>query len=196
MIGMDPFAAVVELDRVMTGFDRPWFVSGGWAIDLFVGRVTREHEDIEMGLFLPDQVAIRGHLREWELFHIRDKTWVTWAATNRIELPEFQVQARSARSTLPAFDIFFNPIDGGDWLSRRHPGLRVAVTELVRWSPMPAGIPYLAPEVQLLYKAKYHRPKDDADFESAIELLEREPRKWLRDTLATHHPDDPWIARL
>ena len=50
MIGMDPFAAVVELDRVMTGFDRPWFVSGGWAIDLFVGRVTREHEDIEMGL--------------------------------------------------------------------------------------------------------------------------------------------------
>ena len=29
MIGMDPFAAVVELDRVMTGFDRPWFVSGG-----------------------------------------------------------------------------------------------------------------------------------------------------------------------
>jgi len=188
------FASVIEVDRVMTGFDRPWFVSGGWAIDLFLGHVTREHEDLEIGAFFPDQRAIRELLQEWDLFRIRDATWVPWVETDRIELPEFQAQARSARTALPAFDIFFNPIDGDDWLSRRHAGVRVAVADLIRRTP--ARIPYLAPEVQLLYKAKYHRAKDDADFEAAIRVMDAAQRQWLRKVLATHHPGDPWLGRL
>jgi hypothetical protein len=47
---MSAFEPIEAVARVMAGFPRPWFVSGGWAIDLFVGRVTREHEDLEVGL--------------------------------------------------------------------------------------------------------------------------------------------------
>ncbi|MFD6463810.1 nucleotidyltransferase domain-containing protein [Streptomyces roseolus] len=28
----------------------PWCVAGGWALDLFVGSTTREHEDIEIAV--------------------------------------------------------------------------------------------------------------------------------------------------
>jgi Aminoglycoside-2''-adenylyltransferase len=26
----------------------PWWIAGGWAIDLFLGRQTREHEDLDV----------------------------------------------------------------------------------------------------------------------------------------------------
>ena len=28
----------------------PWYVAGGWAVDLHLGRPTREHEDLEIGV--------------------------------------------------------------------------------------------------------------------------------------------------
>ncbi|RBP90057.1 hypothetical protein DFO70_110163 [Cytobacillus firmus] len=32
-----------DIASLMTGFTKPWFVAGGGAIDLFVGRETRNH---------------------------------------------------------------------------------------------------------------------------------------------------------
>ena len=34
----------------MEGADFPWFVAGGWAIDLFLGTPTRDHEDLEIAV--------------------------------------------------------------------------------------------------------------------------------------------------
>jgi hypothetical protein len=194
------FDPVVGLARVMAGYTRPWFVSGGWAIDLFVGRVTRDHEDVEVGAFLCDQHELRAHLAGWSLHRIRNDAWEPWAEGDEIELPEFQAQARSKADPLGQFDIFFNPLDGTDWLSRRHEGLRVPARDVAQLSAgrdrEPPGIPYLAPEIQLLYKAKYHRPKDDQDFDVALPLLEARRRPWLAETLAKFHPSDPWLTRL
>jgi hypothetical protein len=85
-------------------------------------------------------------------------------------------------------------------VSRRHPDLRLradaVVAQTAQSHGVPRGVPYLVPHVQLLYKAKYHRPKDDADFEAAVGLMNPAQRRWLRDALQIHHPGDPWIARL
>jgi hypothetical protein len=194
------FAPVIDVARVMRVYRRPWFISGGWAIDLFVGRVTREHEDIEVGAYLPHQGALRDHLAAWLLFRIRHDTWEPWPIDEPIELPEFQAQARSDHLAPFQFDIFFNPLEGDEWVSRRHPNLRVPTSQVAAISVaspgVPAGIPYLVPEIQLLYKAKHHRPKDDADFDAAHDRLSAEQRAWLQDALRVHHPGDPWIARL
>lgn len=85
-------------------------------------------------------------------------------------------------------------------MSRRHPGVRVPACEVfgrtASYDDLPPGVPYLVPQVQLLYKAKYHRPKDDADFDAAVGLMTGSQRRWLRDTLRVHHPGDAWIERL
>ena len=47
----DPFEQIEITAAHMDGFPAPWFVSGGWAIDLFLGRVTRDHSDIEIGIY-------------------------------------------------------------------------------------------------------------------------------------------------
>ena len=60
-----PFAAPLQVAQAMAGFRRPWFIAGGWAIDLFLGRVTREHADIEIAVLRTDQQFLRQHLRSW-----------------------------------------------------------------------------------------------------------------------------------
>lgn len=194
------FDPIVALEAVMRGFPRPWFISGGWAIDLFVGRVTREHEDVEVGAFFPDQDALRHHLADWQLFRIREDRWEPWESGDTIALPEFQAQARTDGQPLAMFDIFLNPLEGDDWVSRRHPGLRRQAGRVARRTTggrsVPSGVPHLVPEIQLLCKAKYHRPKDDADFAATVGLLGARRRAWLKRALEVHHPGDPWLERL
>src|SRR4051812_27330534 len=115
-----PFGPVVEVADVMAGFRRPWFISGGWAIDLFVGRETRSHHDLEIGLFFPDQHAIRRHLADWTSFGLIDQTWKELPDDTDLELPEFQLQVRHPSLRPTEFDLFLNPRDGTDWVSRRH----------------------------------------------------------------------------
>lgn len=61
------FERILEVAGIMRGFPAPWFISGGWAIDLFLGEVTRAHSDIEIGIFRCDQGALWRQLRGWTL---------------------------------------------------------------------------------------------------------------------------------
>lgn len=58
------------------------------------------------------------------------------------------------------------------------------------------GIRYLQPELQLLYKAKGQRAKDDADFAATLPFLDAERRDWLRNALTRTLPGHDWIAPL
>lgn len=59
-----------------------------------------------------------------------------------------------------------------------------------------AGLPVLAPEVVLLYKAKAPRAADEHDFTAARPHLGPEARAWLAAALRRCHPGHPWLGRL
>ncbi len=58
------------------------------------------------------------------------------------------------------------------------------------------GVPYLAPEIVLLFKAKKNRDKDDRDFEQVGDQLPPERKAWLRDALSQYDPRHKWLSRL
>ena len=72
------FDVPLKVATRMAGFDRPWFVVGGWAIDLFMGRETCAHHDVEIGVFRADQRALYEHLAGWRLLASIDKAWQPW----------------------------------------------------------------------------------------------------------------------
>jgi hypothetical protein len=43
--------ALLQIAALMQRFERPSCIAGGWAIDLFLGRMTRPHKDIEIAIF-------------------------------------------------------------------------------------------------------------------------------------------------
>jgi hypothetical protein len=91
-------------------------------------------------------------------------------------------------------DIFREPHDGSTWICRRDETIRLPYQQIIRRTP--AGIPYLVPEIVLLFKAKHVRPKDAADFEATLPLLRPAAVEWLRDTLARVHPGHAWLGAL
>jgi hypothetical protein len=57
--------------------------------------------------------------------------------------------------------------------------------------------PCLAPDVQLYYKAKDVRPKDDLDLKMALPILTPRQRAWLAESVyRSYGADHPWLARL
>ena len=185
--------------EVMNDYPKPWFVCGGWAIQLFNPDLPREHESIEIGVFRSDQAELREQLVGWWLEKIgRTETgagWVEWQTDEQLVLPTHQARAINPLSNAPEeFAIFLSEGTPGQWQSRRHPGLSRPIDEVVIRSI--DGIPYLAPEIQLLYKAKYHRPKDEHDFKAAMALMSPEQKTWLAKMLEKYHPGDPWLKPI
>ena len=84
------------------------------------------------------------------------------------------------------------------WRYRREPAIiRDASRMSLRTNE---GVPYLAPELVLLFKSKRDsgtvRAKDQADFEMASPMLDLERRAWLRRALTATNPDHPWLDQL
>src|SRR3954451_9002204 len=66
--GLD-LAGAMEL---FEGFDRPWWLVGGWSIEAFTG-VEREHEDIDVSILSCDVPAFREFVGDrWHLWSIFD----------------------------------------------------------------------------------------------------------------------------
>lgn len=92
-------------------------------------------------------------------------------------------------------DVLFSPHDGDDWVYRRDPRICRPLGELVRTGP--DGVPYQAPEVGLLFKARSSRSKDARDLTETWPRLDDDARRWLRSAVErTEPPDHPWLRRI
>ena len=74
-------------------------------------------------------------------------------------------------------EILVEDIRDGVLHFRRDLSVTMPLEEAFRVTP--EGIPYVAPHLQLLYKTKGRRPRDDADFVAAVPMLSEEEIVWL-----------------
>src|SRR5579863_1289927 len=145
----ESFQPILTVAEVMRAFPRPWFASGGWAIDLFLQNVTRCHADIEIGIYRQDQLEIRQFLIGWNL----DKAvsgpdggkWISWKDGEYLCLPVHQVRANRTAPLSLEFELFLNERTETHWTSRRHVGLTRPLDRVVLMSFL--NIPILAPEI-------------------------------------------------
>jgi hypothetical protein len=90
--------------------------------------------------------------------------------------------------------VFREPSSHGEWVCRRDERIKLPYNELIEHTG--DGIPYMRPEVVLLFKAKRTRPKDEQDLSDALPLLDAARRGLLADWIALVHPGHAWLARL
>src|SRR5258706_7709433 len=190
-------------DKVATFFAAlhvPWWIAGGWAIDLFLGRETREHEEIDVLILRRDQHAVRTLLGTWDvqaaLPRPRDEAWPfrPWPLAEVLDAAIHDIWCRPDSTQPWAIQLMIADTHGEQWLFRRMPTISRSVATI--GDATPEGIPYLAPEIQLLYKAKGLRPNDEADFVQTLPVLHRERRIWLSDSLTQVYPHHPWLDHL
>lgn len=190
----------LKLAALLADLPATWYIAGGWALDLFLKQVTREHHDIEIAIYRDQQEIVRQYFKErnWHLDKIIPRPEgglvVEWLDGERLERPIHQIRPRPASSKTSPFDILINEREGEEWLFRRDLSVRRPLSSVGNYTD--DGIPYLRPEIVLLYKAANPRPQDEADFSFAHPFLENEQREWLYQTIQTLYPQHHWLKYL
>lgn len=181
---------------LMKGYTRHWYIAGGWAIDLYLNRRTREHEDIEVAALRKSQKELRSHLAGWEFSKALPggRGLRRWEEGKWLEPPVHEVHARRETGEPSSLEILLNEAEGDFWRYRRNPAVTRPVADIGVTSQL--NIPILRPEIVLLYKAKEPRARDANDLHSVLERLEPDARGWLSRAIGLCHPGHAWLNEL
>jgi Aminoglycoside-2''-adenylyltransferase len=180
------FGPVLAVRSLLSDLTVPYWIAGGWAIDLAVGRVTRDHADIDIMLLERDEHALRTDLTEVDVQLIgHDGQPGPWPAGTepgpRRPIPApGRLVLHSKNLPLPT-EVLLASAVGAFWV--HHRGVRCVRRPLAEITCHRDGIPFLAPEVLLLFKSRSKTDRDRRDVQTALPVLNAEQRSWLRDTL-------------
>ena len=191
--GWDPLTPATIGD-FMDGFDRPWWIIGGWSIEVFTG-VPRPHEDMDISILSSDVGAFREFLGDrWTPWNVDDSWFRPFDHRFTEVRPDSQVWVRRDAVSPWVLDVPFTPDTGGRWTNKRNLQHTEELDD-VTWVA-PDGLRYARPEVSLMFKAAQTREKDRRDAEVALPLLDRPARTWLRDAVARLDPEHEWARSL
>jgi hypothetical protein len=207
----------------MAGYPSTWALCGGWAVDAWLGRKTRDHGDIDITVFHDDQRLLLDHLAGWHMVAHdaidpgpTEELWAGRELVLPVHLHTRQPGAenlallmawvtppyRAADDGLD-FEFVLNARDGDDLILNEDPALRAPLGMYIEQSPW--GLPTVTPALLLFWKATayFFNPRfekrnsmDEADFRALVPHMSGERRDWLRNAIATLHADHPLLAAL
>jgi hypothetical protein len=181
-----------EVGMLFASAGFPWWIAGGWAMDLFLERQSRHHDDIDIGVFRSDQVRLRVLLSGWDVHVVcKGRRWEWNGESLQPSINDLWI--RRDRAQPWCMQVMLNDGGGDQWVDRRDNFMRMTRSEAIHHDRQQ---PYLAPHIQLLFKAKDHRPKDDLDFRAAFPLLQPDEKTWLTDELNKRHPGHVWLHEI
>lgn len=220
-----------ELFEYLSGAKIDWAVCGGSAIDLFAGRETREHKDLDVAVFWDQRERLLKYLLQgnWRIFEPEngllrevtslnddfqrnDNLWCIAKSSSayRIVLEHdnfFSITtSRKHQDCFDFVEFLFNRRSGNQFLYKRNHSIQHARPILHDTS----GIPYLAPELVLLYKSIFVRYTNSSspsdmdmvscyrhDFHTALHLLDNCQKQWLTTALKLSYPSGhEWLDLL
>ena len=187
-------ASPAEAATWLSAVTARWWFAGGWALDLFMGEQSRPHADLDVGILRRDAPAVIAALPDWEFFEAKDGslTPLDAGAAPRASVNSLWCRPKNTES----WKLEFMLDEGADglWIYRRNSEIqRLFVTAVKRTAD---GLRYLAPEIQLLYKARHCRSRDHADFNLVTPRLDAQALAWLRDALSRTDPGHTWLQAI
>jgi hypothetical protein len=191
------FRTPLNAAQIMSDLPYSWCICGGWAIDLFVQRVSRIHKDVDIAIWRRDQLVLRSYLiaQGWTLEKAVAGQLFPWGEGEFLELPIHTIWCSNASANPSFIEVLFNEVDDRCFRFRRALSITQALASAI--VPSQFGIPILAPEIVLLYKAKNASDEGNQhDFEVVLPHLEAIRRTWLKNALMELHPHHQWLAQL
>lgn len=171
-----------------------WWLSGGVALDHWLGKPIRHRTNIDVSVVLGDLPQLLSSL---------PVGYDAWALRDEDDpVPFTQVRARDEVQPVLVRDVEknvwvlkVNVEDGapGSWVYKRDPRLQLTWDRAVLNI---RGIPTGAPEVQLVWKALRPRPEDDVDKDAVVLKLSDEARARYERCILSIHPHSSWSIHV
>lgn len=188
-----PVAAVRQL---FSAYGCPWWIAGGWALDLAAGRQSRAHSDVDVLVLARDREALAAAFAGFVPV-VQHRPAGQQRPLGQVPVLEPGPDSVRLRG-YPDLEIILARTegtgDGEEWVYHRGSGrIRLPLGRV--GAAGFGGVPVLTPEVVLLFSARSGRPKDDADFRGMLPRLSRPQASWLLGTLPGDHPWRPDLQR-
>ncbi|WP_026690490.1 nucleotidyltransferase domain-containing protein [Alteribacter aurantiacus] len=189
---------IEDIQQLFKTLSIPWWIAGGWALDLYVGAKTRDHDDIDVVIVRDDVHKLNAALTErWELYKAVKGELTLWERNEVLPSYFDNLWVKRIGSDTWNFQVMIVDTHGGDWLYKRKKTITRPIEEIGLQTA--EGVPYLRPEIQLLYKggSSHIREKDVFDLETLLPIMSKREINWLKDSLNDQFPEGhDWIDRL
>ena len=216
---MEQNVLLEELRSFMSESHFHWAVCGGFALDLFLDRNIRTHGDMDICVLEENRETMKAYVlnKGWRVYEFRGQGKVRplehgidsdtgrnlMCVNDGCDLVKFypceeagMLYHQFFHTGMKQFhylELLFNSVCDGYLILNRKSGLR---RELSKAFLLRNGIPYLAPEIALLYKASdFQNPAYQLDFKETFPYLNDEQRDWFLSGMKLLFPDGhTWIA--
>jgi len=163
-------------------------------LDLFLGETTRPHTDLDVGILRADAPTVLQAISTWQVFEAKDGQLTRLDSGRDPRRDVHCLWCRPPGADRWAIELMLDEGDRDVWVYRRDGRVRRSMSAVVRHSV--DNLPYLAPEIQLLYKCKSPRDRDEVDFENTWPRLHADARLWLFNAISLANPRHHWLTLL
>lgn len=178
-----PVASAVELFR-HAAFR--WWLAGGHALDAHLRRCWRAHHDTDIGICRTDAPQLADMVGGWDIHVAAGGVLTPWNGRPLdASRSENNLWCRPSPDAAWALDVTVGDGDDHEWIYRRDRSIHRPWAAAVLQTR--SGTPYLAPELQLLFKSPKPRSKDHLDAATVIPELDPSRRAWLAAHLSADH---------
>ena len=210
---------IISANNLLKQGQFPYAFCGGYAIELFVNNKIRTHGDIDVAAFWEDRDKIILYMQslDWQVYemcgngvahHITDvknqlKTKRNiFCVKDNCEIVKLTPLEESdmynldfdhsGQNKLNFIEILFNSKDENNFLYARNNQIKLPLLNAILYQE---NIPYLAPEIVLLYKSTdTKREGYQLDFDTAITSMNSGQKDWLKNALTQTNPTGhEWI---
>ncbi|GAB6927262.1 hypothetical protein JCM10914A_12450 [Paenibacillus sp. JCM 10914] len=189
--------SVMEIVHIFNDIPAQWYIAGGWALDLYLGQQSREHSDIDITILREEQTIVYEKLSsEWTLYKAHHGKLSLWEKGEHLDIVGDVWVSRDCKSPF-AFQLMLVDTEQEQWIYKRQPAIRRPLDDILLTTA--SGVPYLKPEIQLLYKGggSQVRPKDEQDLMTVLPILNEQAKEWLRYALNEQFPEGhPWVTQI
>ena len=163
-----------------------WCLAGGRGLAHRVGSEYRRHDDVDVVVLRPELPSVQSWLADWQLYLAGPPgTLRKWKHGEPVITPVHDIWAHRDNHSTWELQLMIQEADGDSWFFRRDRRVHGKLSDL---AGMVDGIPCLRPDLQLLFKAKDVRTKDEVDFRMVLSVLSAADRAQLGSWLRLTHP--------
>jgi hypothetical protein len=187
---------IIELNHIellMKSFNRPWFIAGGWTIDLAIGEVTRAHKDMDICIFRDDLDYAISFFGEWEIKVAipGEHRLEPFQALSDVNLPRYCLHLFKGDDFL---EILATEQIDNEVIFRKNRNIRMNINDFSKGNPTR---PYVNPAWQLLFKSLSTRKEDEHDFKVYLDRVnDDQSMKWLLESMIEVNGNKRWIGAL
>ncbi len=181
--------SIANLQKSLAGLQ--WILAGGYALEYFYGTPYRSHGDIDILINREKQHELNQYL-EINRIYVAEKPGMLFPFSKKkyYSKPIQDIWVLSETYQSWCLQIMLYDILDDYWVYKRDDRIRMPIHHII-WQK--ESLKILRPEIQLLYKSKNVRSKDQFDFEKIYPLLSENSRQWLQEKLQFCYDQHPWI---